>query len=71
MRIEPQSPKKILDQLDIKLDELLPECNGVIVQDYAKGLVNQSSCQRVIEKAKAHNKKVVVDPYRSTPLPRL
>ena len=42
--------------------------DGVIIQDYAKGLISESACQMIMELAQKHNKKVMVDPHRSTPL---
>ncbi len=47
----------------------IQECDTVVIQDYAKGQVSEHSCQWIIETAKQQGKKVIVDPYRSTPLP--
>ncbi|MCB0378228.1 MAG: D-glycero-beta-D-manno-heptose-7-phosphate kinase [Bdellovibrionales bacterium] len=58
----------LLQKIKSQLEKWIPQCDGVIVQDYAKGIVSQASCQLVMELAKKHNKKVIVDPYRSTPL---
>src|SRR5690606_32881479 len=41
---------------------------GVILQDYGKGIVSEDVAQGLIERAHACGKKVLVDPYRSTPL---
>lgn len=40
----------------------------VILQDYAKGLLDRELCQAVIQLAHQSDKKVLVDPYRSSPL---
>jgi rfaE bifunctional protein kinase chain/domain len=50
-----------------KLKDLMPSCDGVILQDYAKGVISQDMVQKVIEIAHAHGKKVFVDPHRANP----
>jgi len=47
---------------------LLPQADGVIIQDYAKGVVSESCVQEVIRIAKSKNLKVFVDPHRNTPV---
>ena len=48
--------------LERQIDLLLPECDLVIISDYAKGLCSERMCQRLIAKAKIENKLVIVDP---------
>lgn len=50
-----------------KVKSLLPSSSGVIVEDYAKGALSESSLQAVIAAAHVAGKKVYVDPNRSTP----
>lgn len=67
---EKKSPlsDRLFQEMSQKIDPLLQSCDGVIIQDYSKGLVNQITCQAIIEKAKKYSKQVIVDPYRTTPL---
>ena len=59
----------LLKQYQPSIENGVSESDVVIIQDYAKGLISETSCQMVIRLAKKHGKKVIVDPYRSTPLP--
>lgn len=58
----------IKGKLFSKVEAALPQCDGVILQDYGKGIISEDVAQGLIERARAHGKKVLVDPYRSTPL---
>jgi rfaE bifunctional protein kinase chain/domain len=56
-------------------DKVISDVNGmmksacaVIIQDYAKGVVSERLVQEVVKSARAHGKKVLVDPHRTTPL---
>ena len=60
--------REFLSQVRDQLLKALDECHCVVIQDYAKGLVNKESCQRLIQWAGERNKPVLVDPHRSTPL---
>ncbi len=65
--------KKFLDsdienQILKKAESLLPQVEAVVLQDYAKGLFSEAGIQKIIEAAKKLNKKIIVDPHRSTPL---
>lgn len=51
-----------------KTEELMPQVQCVILQDYAKGMFSEQGIQKMIEAAKKHKKKIVVDPHRSTPI---
>jgi D-glycero-beta-D-manno-heptose-7-phosphate kinase len=60
-----------LEFLSLHLDNIektIKNSDCVIIQDYAKGLVSEDACQKIIQISKKYNKKVIVDPYRSTPL---
>ena len=56
--------KKILDMVK----KSLPECDGLILQDYAKGVLSEKLIQEIVKAAKEKNKKIIVDPHRSTPV---
>ncbi|MCB0341827.1 MAG: D-glycero-beta-D-manno-heptose-7-phosphate kinase [Pseudobdellovibrionaceae bacterium] len=55
-------------QLLEKVESLLPESDGVILQDYAKGVISERGAQNIIAMAHRAGKRVLVDPHRSTPL---
>lgn len=59
---------EIKGKLFRKIEEELPGCDGVILQDYGKGMISEDVAQGLIERAHKFGKKVLVDPYRSTPL---
>jgi D-glycero-beta-D-manno-heptose-7-phosphate kinase len=72
VRVDYESKKQVSESLMEsylpQLTQAIENCDCVIIQDYAKGLINQKSAQQVIQIAQKHQKPVVVDPYRSTPL---
>ncbi len=55
---------RLLEELPIKLKG----CQGVILEDYAKGMLSEKVCQGVIEQAKKMQIPVLVDPSRTTPV---
>lgn len=57
--------KKILENIKLKLQELLPKADLIIISDYAKGLINKEICSFVIDEAKKINKKVIIDPKKN------
>jgi len=46
---------------------LLESADGLIIEDYAKGVLSEASLQAMIQASHAKGKKVFVDPNRSTP----
>ena len=62
--LSPEIEKKVLD----RAGEIMPKIDGVIIQDYAKGVISESVSQKIIQMAKKQNKKVLVDPHRNTPI---
>lgn len=56
--------KAILEKVEANIDS----ADIVVLQDYAKGVLSEGLCQAVIQIAKKHSKKVLVDPNRNTPL---
>ncbi|MES2770088.1 MAG: D-glycero-beta-D-manno-heptose-7-phosphate kinase [Bdellovibrionota bacterium] len=56
--------KKVLEMVQ----KNIPDCEGLILQDYAKGVFSEKLIQEIIKSAKQKNKKIIVDPHRSTPV---
>jgi D-beta-D-heptose 7-phosphate kinase/D-beta-D-heptose 1-phosphate adenosyltransferase len=50
------------------IERLIPEADGIILSDYAKGFLGQSLVDRVCEAAAAHGKVVTVDPSPLNPV---
>jgi rfaE bifunctional protein kinase chain/domain len=61
--LSPEVERRLVD----KVVSLLGESDGLIIEDYAKGVLSEASLQAVIREAHAHKKKVFVDPNRNTP----
>ncbi|MBX7230543.1 MAG: D-glycero-beta-D-manno-heptose-7-phosphate kinase [Bdellovibrionales bacterium] len=59
----PVVENQVLEQLET----LIPKSDGVIIEDYAKGLLSEKTIQEIIKIAKSHDKKVTVDPNPNTP----
>ncbi|RME14471.1 MAG: D-glycero-beta-D-manno-heptose-7-phosphate kinase [Bdellovibrio sp.] len=51
-----------------EIQQQLPSCKGVLLEDYGKGLFSREVTQRIIEICHQSNKQVIVDPHRTTPL---
>lgn len=51
-----------------KMAEVIPDCDGVIIQDYAKGVLSEPGMREVIKMGQSHGKHVMVDPNRTTPV---
>ena len=66
IRIDREVRKEIEDALAKNLldyvQKCLPEVDGVILSDYAKGVLTAELCGSVIQAAKKHHKRVLVDP---------
>lgn len=62
--LTPEIEKKYLK----RAQEVIPDVDVVIIQDYSKGVISENIAQKVIEISKKHKKKVLVDPHRLTPL---
>jgi len=60
--------KKTTHTLLAKITSLLNTCDGVILEDYAKGLIDAELAAEIFKRAKAAGKWVAVDPNRKTPL---
>jgi len=46
---------------------LVPKVVAVIIQDYAKGVISERLVREIVAMAKAHRKRVLADPNRTTP----
>lgn len=62
--LSPEIEKQVIDQVS----QVVSKMDGVIIQDYAKGVLSKSCIQSLVKIAKSHNKKILVDPHRTTPL---
>ncbi len=56
--------KKVIDQAV----PLLKSADGLVLQDYAKGVLSENLIQTLIQEAKKNDCRVLVDPHRMTPL---
>ena len=61
--ISPEMEKRVLQ----RVGELIDEVEGVILQDYAKGVVTQSLVEDLVRLSKQKQKPLFVDPTRSNP----
>lgn len=61
--VEAAIEKKVMQ----KVLKLLPKVDGVVVEDYAKGLISASLTAQIFRAAKKAGKRVVVDPNTKTP----
>lgn len=59
---------QIEEQLLHLIESHLPSAQGVILQDYGKGVLGEGFNQKIIGLAHHHKKRVVVDPHRTTPI---
>ncbi|MFN7904313.1 MAG: D-glycero-beta-D-manno-heptose-7-phosphate kinase [Pseudobdellovibrionaceae bacterium] len=48
-----------------KCQELIAEMDGVIIEDYAKGVITETLVQKIVQLSRTHNKPIFVDPTRS------
>jgi D-glycero-beta-D-manno-heptose-7-phosphate kinase len=58
---------KVAARLIEKVRELTPSCDGVILEDYAKGVLTQDVIKEVIAIAHKNGKIIALDPNRTTP----
>jgi rfaE bifunctional protein kinase chain/domain len=61
-------PSVVEKNLFDKFAALLPSCEGVVLQDYGKGVLSETICQKLISLTHGKKKRVVVDPHRTTPV---
>lgn len=58
---------EFLRELMTRVEARLPAIKGLIIEDYAKGLLSESLLRRVIESAKKHKVQVFIDPNIKSP----
>jgi len=58
----------IREQVLQKIEALMPEMNIVILQDYAKGVVEKNLVEKIVAIAHRHHKLVLLDPHREQAL---
>ncbi len=62
--LSPAVEKSLLE----RAGDLISKVDAVILQDYAKGIFSENVAQKLIKLAREKEKKVMVDPHRTTPL---
>lgn len=71
VRVDHENRKYLSDSVEQnlirKIEELMPRCDIVVLQDYAKGVVTETLVKRLSELCKHSNKKLMVDPNRTNP----
>lgn len=72
VRIDHETQKKIdakvIREVWTKLERTIAEADGIIIEDYAKGLVEVSICRQIMQAAEDKGIPVLIDPNsRSTP----
>lgn len=60
--------EKIRSEVLQQVEKLMPEADIVVLQDYAKGVVEAQLVERVVAIAHRHQKLVLLDPHRNQPL---
>lgn len=69
VRVDHELRKFITDSTENRVIEqckkLMPEMDGVILEDYAKGIVTESLVKRLVDLCREHKKPIFVDPHRS------
>lgn len=61
-------PQELYPQMLQRYAQHLDQVDGVIIQDYAKGMLSEDFIQSMVRLARDQNKRVLVDPHRTTPL---
>ncbi|MEQ1750903.1 MAG: D-glycero-beta-D-manno-heptose-7-phosphate kinase [Prosthecobacter sp.] len=72
VRVDRETIEKLSDEelkiISRRLETMLPELDGVIIEDYGKGFVTQAFADQVLGLCKAAGKLVTVDPSPRNPL---
>ena len=72
VRVDRETIEKLsreeLQQITQRLETMLPELDGVIIEDYGKGFVTQAFADQVLGMCKVAGKLVTVDPSPRNPL---
>lgn len=71
VRVDYESRKFLSPEAEAKtvkmIEKVLPQVDGVILEDYAKGLLSAGLMAELLRLCHAHKKPVYVDPHRSNP----
>ncbi|MFK8137734.1 MAG: D-glycero-beta-D-manno-heptose-7-phosphate kinase [Bdellovibrionales bacterium] len=59
---------KVREDLFQEVSAKIDICDVIILQDYAKGVLSEELCQKIIKLAKSRNKLILIDPNRNTPI---
>lgn len=60
--------REVEKRLLAKVENLLASVEGLILQDYGKGVFSEGLTQELIALAQSNGKRVVIDPHRTTPV---
>jgi rfaE bifunctional protein kinase chain/domain len=60
--------EKVSQRLIVRVTELMDKCDGVILEDYAKGVLTAEVIKKIIAVAHKKGKIVTVDPNRTSPV---
>ncbi|GGG89873.1 bifunctional D-glycero-beta-D-manno-heptose-7-phosphate kinase/D-glycero-beta-D-manno-heptose 1-phosphate adenylyltransferase HldE [Silvibacterium dinghuense] len=50
------------EELIASVEETMPSADAIVLSDYAKGVLSEEACQRIIQRAREHGLPVLVDP---------
>jgi rfaE bifunctional protein kinase chain/domain len=71
VRVDFEHKKYLAPEMESRLlqrfETLLKDSDGVIIEDYAKGLLSEAGLQRIISASKRVGVPVMIDPNRTTP----
>ena len=59
--------REVEDAIIAQAKGLIARVASVIIQDYAKGVISERLVQEIVKLARAHGKRVLVDPNRASP----
>ncbi len=72
VRIDRETPRMISEasrtQMVARIRELLPTLDGIILEDYGKGLLSQDFVDDIISEARKHEVCITVDPNPNNPI---
>lgn len=60
--------QQIEDEVLRRVEAGLPAASAVVIQDYGKGVISERLVSEIVRMSRKQERKVLVDPYRTTPL---
>ena len=60
--------KEAEEKLLSLIEKEIPQSDGIVLEDYGKGIFSFDGIQKIIQWSHDHGKKVIVDPHRTTPI---